>query len=445
MGLICSECGNHPGDAGAIEQGLRRRARLAALLVFLPIVLMLAVGALPWVQDRLGNWNAIWDDGPNYGGSSPVGLIDPPVRWADLERVSEGDPRAIEQLRLSIENLPEWYRLYAGDTDGITHAFNIGLAQSLWATHESDHVTLDGKDYAYRLSSVESRGIGWPSVWMTKEIRHLYAYGDQRFEAEASTLSVDADMTHASSSSMQIRWGNIAYTILLVVICGFGVRRACLMVGVCQRRATMVGVLVLLVVGISSLIGGFRSGSISEQAIYGHFGLALSENKRDWHWDEIEDALRSDSATQFFAQTLIDEFGEITHPNELVVLSSSANIGESSYDLNFGYWRFRLLNLGHTKQYLRDVDWTATQIDFDRDVPFFFANGMASVGITAGSPKSYYGALILHRNIFFVLVGLYVIWRGLRWAAWRQQRRVVRRRQAKSVCIWCRYPCSESS
>ena len=451
VGVVCSECGLDPFDVKSEADeagGYRLRVRRRALWVWLLVLFVLGVIGSPWVQVRLGNRDAIW----GYNEILPaqysyVPLADPPVRWRDLVRAADGDADSIKQFQkaagvfiLRDTALPKEYESYSFEIGRPDQTYQFGP--------DSGYVgEFEGEDFAYTLRRYESETIGWPIGWVYHIKNYSYAYGDRRF-GEDRLLSVEGDMIEVLLESKRYLWGNILYVGAVCFVLGLAAWKVCLIVGVARRRSMVVGLIASgLAVGVVLVVGSQYRVVYDEAGLTGGFSGMLGTKQRDWDRVKIEAMLLSDEQTRVLAQSLIEDFGEMIHPNELVVCAMGRRVGPRFEEYEYGLWGFNLLRAGSNSYWRSEQDGALTQINF----PLQPSVKQAGVQVGFGSVEVWwrggvnrldgYGVSVFNRSVLLASVGMYVLWRAMVLVGGLWYRWVQRRRARRGGCVWCGYPC----
>lgn len=427
--------------------------------MWLFVFLLLGVLGLPWVQVRLGDWG--FAHGLKLGNSDAIsgwyeeditngihyrGLVDPPIRWRDLELVARGDEDAVEQFRASVGRVLDRPSLEIEAYS--SYRFSTGTPYQHISLHEAGYTTHDGPngdDETLRYSFFDNdyQQIGWPSTWVSRNISHWYCFEPERFSQEG-LRSIEGDMVHTQTMKRSIHWKNILFASSLVVFVGWLASRVSTWRGVGRRRSHCVGVAITGLMVIAMLLAGTNRPQSPSHAVFGQLKSSQIASEQVFDREGIDAFLVSDEQVQDLAGSMLEEFGEMKVPNDLVGLGVQCPVDYTGETYTYGFRRFRLVDFDTLGMTRLEQDGTYSGLPLlERDHGWSWrsSNGFAWVNRGWGQPRmANYGVLIEYQNVFFVVVGLYVFWRLMAWGSsawfWRRQRRRIKR----GVCIWCRYP-----
>ncbi|MBL4699087.1 MAG: hypothetical protein JKX70_09675 [Phycisphaerales bacterium] len=461
--VVCPECGHDPVEIGGEVVVYAQRVRRRVLLVLLVLVILLGVLALPWVQVAIGHWSwgfghqlrvgnifAVMDDRTDIipGRTQYRALAEPPMRWLDLVLVAQGDGDAIEHFRRAVEGTVEYpsnfEKMYS------SYEFTVGTPRYFFNPDNGGYTRTQEDGYQYTLLNKEYASVGWPDPWIGDLTTHWYRPDPERF-SESGLRSIEDDLVHIAVVDRTIRWRNILFIAGLVVLSGNLARRVCVWKRVGRRRSFVVGFVVTVVLAAGVLVAGMPWRHVPGHGVTGHINPATGGMAaRSWDSDELEAILSTDEQVRVLAETLLEDFGEMTDPNELVALGIGSSVGERMYALSFGYGqvgKFRLMQYMQGGLARLEDDGSHTSLPvLEEGVGWSLrrANGSFIFGRSDGEPAMIlYGGLIDYRNVFFLCVGLYMLLRVIRWVGWKCSRRVQRRRIRRGICAWCGYPCEE--
>ena len=453
--MVCPECGHHLLETSSGVVVYARRVRRRVLLVWLVLVSLVGVMALPWVQVWLGEWG--WRYGVRVGNYSAVweyepiaprelgyrALIEPPVRWKDLRLAGEGDLEAIDLFRRSLQGFG---RMYVRDGSVGERALVFGVGSPVFdPMARSGTIVVDGEEVESSFSSYGYSTVGWPVAWASYSTQRLYARGDQ-WDTEDRFLSVEEDLVSSSVTTRRIRWLNIVFLVIVGSgLCVAG-RRVCRWRGMSSGRGWSVGLAVSGVYACVVLSVGLGGRSVyGNDGINGAFEPVRMTDQREWGVDGFFERLESDDQTRLIAQGLIEGFGEMTGPNEFVLVGVVNDIEEGYMHIQYGLGGLRLFSFSRTWFVGFEADGSSRSVMVPEDnvvSGLWFGDGYAGANRSFGaSARSVYGVGVGYLNIIIAGVAMYVVWRLMLWVGWRMSSLVQRRRVRRGLCVWCRYPC----
>lgn len=454
-GVICPECGGCPTEIFNGDQKHARRGRRIAFFVWLSVVVVSGVVASPWVQVWLGYWgyrhgmsvgnmNAVMDDrvvDVVPGDSMYQALVEPPIRWRDLELVAQGDVDAVEYFRRAVEQVVEYpsniNQAYS------SYEFVIGTPKYFFNPGNDGYRRIEDGEYQYAFLNKEYAYIGWPDPWVGEKTTHWYRPDPERF-SEAGLLSVKDDLIDIDMTEIDIRWRNMLFVAGLVVLSGYVIGRVCIWRQVDHQLSIHVGFVVMIVLAAGVLVTGMQQRNVHGWGITGYMNPANKGVQRAWDNVELEAILESDEQVRVLAETLLEDFGEMTQPSELVALGIGSSVGEGMYALSFGYGQFRLMSFAllETARLEDDGSYTILPVlEVQNGWNIWRRNGIFSLNRSWGKPAMVsYGGLIEYRNLFFVVLGFYLLLKILGWITRRWSRRIRKRRVKRGECAHCRYP-----
>jgi hypothetical protein len=458
--MICSECGQCPVDAGGDVAVYTDRVRRRVFLVWVGLVFLLGVLGLPWVQMAIGHWgfrhklfnvgniNAVMDDRGDFEPGDMVYqvLAQPPIRWRDLELVARGDVDAAEYFRQAVERTVEYPSNFSMEYS--EYEFAVGTPKYYFNSDSVPSRSEDG-EYQFTLLNKEYASVGWPDPWVGTLTTHWYRPDPERF-AHEGLRSVEDDLIHVATADRKVRWRSVLFVVGLVVSIGYLAGRVCVWKRVGRRRSVRIGFIAMGVLAAGVLVAGMSRRNVPGLGITGYVNPVVQGVERSWDIEELEAVLASDERVRVLGQTLLEDFGEMTEPDELVALGIGSSVGSGMYFLDFGYGpfgQFRLMSflVGETARLEDDGSYTVLPVPEEvRGWNFHIGNRGIMLSWSPGkSAKTMYGVRIDYRNLFFMAVGVYVLLRALRVVGFWWARRVQRRRLGRRVCVWCGYPCGE--
>lgn len=447
------------GDRCDMARVFRRRVRRRSTWVWLVMVVLLGVLGLPWVQVAIGHWgfrngfyslgniNALYDDRADIDvhEAEYIGLIDPPIRWGDLERIALGDPDAIEHFRVSVLQVAESSRGYRNAY--MTYRFAIGTPRYYFNPEHGGAWKFPDDDYPSTFINRSYRFSGWPSYWVNEETEHWYWMDPVRID-EPELLDID-DLVHLEKVERRVYWDNILFAMSVVGFLGYVGFRVCVWRRVQWKRGMCIGALIAIALGLVVFTVGRKQKDFAGHGVLAQMNPVVQSTQKPLGLEELKAVVSTDAGVRDLAASLVDEFGEMESPSDLVAIEMSSDVGEGAYMLSFGYGYFRLIGLNVLESARLEKDGSYTEVPVFNEQSgsrsgskSWVRNGIASLIWGWGKPVAkVYGVLVEYQNLFFVGIGLYVFRFVVRLIGWGVFRLIQRRRMRKGVCAWCTYPC----
>tara|TARA_R110002072_G_scaffold42064_6_gene117679 strand:+ start:25738 stop:27162 length:1425 start_codon:yes stop_codon:yes gene_type:complete len=459
---LCPECGLGPADIKSDADGAkayRLRIRRRAFGVWLFVFLLLGVLGLPWVQvwvgewgfaDRIGLGNSMaidgWYEEDLYNDVAYKALIDPPIRYVDLERVARGEGDAVEQFRLSVGHalgkqsmLEEAYSSYS---------FSVGQSGQINPLRDGGFIKVgepDGVDEAvdYGFLSMDFQRMGWPSTWVSTNTIRWYGFDPQLVSVDR-LLDIDHDMVHAYKAEQAVLWDNILFAATLAVFIGWLSARLCLWRRVDRKRSFVARVVIAGVCVSLVLFVGLQERQLPSRPLSGRLLPSSTLPQYVIDHQKLQGILGADEQVQALGTSVLDDLALTKTPNALITMGVRCPVHMTSDVYSYGVGRVRLLSFEAYEMTRLETDGTFTKLPLleeDRVWNTWSGNGMFSARLGLGTPEmKNVGLLIEYQNIFMVGLGLYVFWRLMAWVAGAWFLRQQRRRARRGLCVWCRYP-----
>lgn len=341
-GGVCAECGQDPVDVRATRDRRWHGGNRLALRLWLILLLLVAVAALPWTQQRLGNRLAIFDYGdkpfPPHEVAQP--MFDPLVTARDLELAASGDADAIGALREGVLAQGEVAQRYLHV--GPMRA-RLAVLHDRWRERTA-RMAQRGQEGtpARRVGETTMTSYGWPLTWAMRHRDEVIVYEEGDFRGD----DWGSAPAPALSRTIETRWSGVQYVNILstlIVLCGAGACAGWVLrrVGASRRRAARVGwgLALVLVAGVLAK-GMLAPRVVGPRLSWGAVGFeALGAGAGPERGvDELMGLAADDEGVAELARETLEACGEMDRPNAVVGLLRRDEVGRSPHWLQYGLW-----------------------------------------------------------------------------------------------------------
>jgi len=450
---VCGECGRSPTDTRATRKRNAHGGNRLAFRIWLLLLLALLVLAMPWVQTRVG-WRYAEIDSSSITDPRPrtIPLIEPLVRWRDVEAAARGDLAAIERLRSGIkETMPD--SISRMDADYATVQFEMiqnsyhehGSRADMRRYFESDSTGSLSSLLAIRSSS-EHEYIGWPYRWSGAYTTRLLDY--QEVVSSSNPMGPDPEPTIETEYETHRfwRWDGITASVLFAWWAGW--LAGIVLKRLKAKRAWRLGARWAVVLGLltTSLVLGFRPSVTESNNTFStaYEAIPSSTDPITRPQAEMMELLEEDGAVQRIAQELLDRHSTLDRPNALVGLIAYNPLKMSSYMLRFGYWGATAASYSQFGHFAIDEEGNMTQVPVQRSPnhrTFHASIHGLSINLLPGSkPNTRYSIGIQFAMVLIWLTGAIVLLRLLELSIRPFYHIIQLRRILHKKCVWCKYP-----
>lgn len=450
----CAECGQHPSDRRATKDrrwhgGNRFAFRVWVVLLFASLVL-----AMPWVQTKLG-WRIAEMDHTELRDPRPriLPMVDPPVRWRDVQAAAQGDTEAIELIRTGIsDSIP----LSHTSLDAEHTTLRVDMIQNKFREPGSrvrmrqyyDHDAGERfRQLLYVRISSDFTGYGWPYSWHRQFGARLIDYEENVYESNPMGVAPEPTSTVEHDYFERWSWAGIVASIAFVWWSGWLAAVILRKVGVKKSLCTAVRWCVVIGLLATSLLIGLNPTHKETPTLYSsaHEKIPADADSRERSIDELRELISDDEGVRQIVHRLIERHNALDRPNALVGLISLSPVRSSMYSLRFGYWGESGLDYSRMSYFTVDEDGTATPIarerSSQRNSRFNLSLRAMTISVLSGNPPNTRHLIRIDFALLLTwLAGLAILLHALRWCVRPFYRRVQKKRAKRNLCIWCKYP-----
>lgn len=449
----CAECGQHPSLRSATTDRRWHGGNRFAFRAWLVLLSASLILALPWVQTKLG-WRLAEMDHTELRDPRPRALpmVDPPVRWRDVQAAAQGDPEAITLLR---EGISEAIPLTQTARNDERTTLRVDMVQNKFYEHGSRagmrRFYENDDDLMRRMMCIsvsnEYTGYGWPYSWYRLFRTRLIDYQEVVFQS--SPMGVDPEPISTEGFDDYERWhwtgivASIAFAwwsgwLAAIILRKLGAARS---VYTAARWCVAIGLLTApLIVGLDPTpqVTKTRFSTAHEK-------IPSQVDPRARSIDEMRELISKDAGVQQIAHRLTERHNTLDRPNALVGLIAFNPVQSSAYMLRFGYWGESGLNYSRMSYFTLDEDGNATPVAREQSPHnknrFHISLRGVTINTVAGNPPNTNHLVTIDSAMLLTwLSAMAILLHVLRWCARPFYRRIQRRRLKRGLCIWCKYP-----